>query len=96
MGLEPSAFDGQLVFTPTSIRVEDETFTAETIESDPGLDLLADLLLDQQNVCIAQNLPAALTLDSITVEGDELVANLSAHDAPLAEFTTKGSCDPAG
>jgi hypothetical protein len=92
MGLEPSAFNGQLVFTPTSIRVEDETFTAESIGSAPGLGLLAGLLLDQQNVCIASQLPAALRLDSIAVEGDELVAQLSAQNAPLADFTTKGSC----
>jgi len=92
MGLEPSADAGQLIFTPTTIFVQDQEFSADSLRSAPGFGPLATRLLQQRPVCIAQELPAALVLDTISVEGDELVAHLSAHDAALATFTTKGTC----
>jgi hypothetical protein len=92
MGLEPSADAGQLIFTPTTIIVQDQEFSADSLRSAPGFGPLATVLLQQQPVCIAQELPAALVLDSISVEGDELVAHLSAHDAALGTFGTKGTC----
>ncbi len=92
MGLEPSAEAGQLIFTPTTIIVQDQEFSADSLRSAPGFGQLATVLLQQQPVCIAQELPAALVLDSISVEGDELVAYLSAHDAALGDFGTKGTC----
>lgn len=93
MGLEPSADDaGELVFTPTTIIVEGQEFSADSLRAAPGFGPLATLLLQQQPVCVAQELPAALVLDRASVEGDELVAHLSAHDAALGSFTTKGTC----
>ena len=92
MGLEPSADAGQLIFTPTTIIVQDQEFSADSLRSAAGFGPLATVLLQQQPVCIAQELPAALVLDSISVEGDELVAHLSAHDAALGDFGTKGTC----
>ena len=93
MGLEPSAgAAGEIVFTPTTITVQGQEFSADSLRTAPGFGQLAAALLQQQPVCIAQELPAALVLDRISVEGDELVAQLSAHDAALASFTTKGTC----
>jgi hypothetical protein len=92
MGLEPSAVEGELVFTPTSILVGDATFTADSLRAAPGFGRLATQLLDQRPVCVAQELPEPLVLESMQVDGDELVAVLVARDAPLSSFTTKGSC----
>ena len=92
MGLEPSADAGRLVFTPTTIIVQEQEFSADALRAAPGFGPLATALLRQQPVCIAQELPAALVLDTIRVEGDELVAHLSAHDAALGAFGTKGVC----
>ena len=93
MGLEPSADAGQLIFTPTTILVQEQEFSADSLRAAPGFGPLATALLRQRPVCIAQELPAALVLDSIQVEGDELVAHLSAHDAALGDFGTKGACE---
>jgi hypothetical protein len=92
MGLEPSAEAGQLIFTPTTIIVQDQEFSADSLRSAPGFGQLATVLLQQQPVCIAQELPAALVLERISVEGDELVAHFSAQDAALGDFGTKGAC----
>lgn len=94
VGLTPSALDGDLAFDPTSIRIGEQTLTAEQLRATPVFGKVADALLQQRTVCIADALPAALKLTGLTVEGNELVATLDASGAALAgdEFQQKGVC----
>jgi hypothetical protein len=97
MGLEPSAADGQLVFTPTKVTVGDDTYTTEQVLADPLFGLFARDLLKQQSVCIAGYLPVALVLTSADVDGEHLTLGFSADGAALggAELSTLGTCPGA-
>jgi hypothetical protein len=94
LGLTPSAVDGQLAFDATSIRLGDDTITADELRANPLLGGLADGLLQQRRVCIADELPAALTLTGLAVEGDTLVATLDGSGAAIGGdgFTRQGVC----
>jgi hypothetical protein len=94
LGLEPSARSGRLVFTPSSIRVAGRSFSARALRASPIFGGLAKLLLRQQPFCVAQYLPAALTVRSAKVVGHRLVAGFTANGATMRgpDFTTKGSC----
>lgn len=94
LGLTPSASKGQLAFTPTSILVSGQKFTSKQLLATPGLGGLAKQLLQQQDFCVAQYLPRALTVTSVKVVGHELVMTISGDGQALggAAFTTKGSC----
>jgi len=94
MTLEPSAVDGALVFTPTSVTVAQNTFAADDILADPLFGPFARDLLKQQTVCIAANLPQALVITGAEVDGDKLVLGFTADGAALGgpELSTPGVC----
>jgi hypothetical protein len=94
LGLTPAAVDGALAFTPTSIRVSDETIDAGALASDPIWGGLAGRVLQQQTVCIADQLPAALTMTSVAVRGQVLRIELDGSGQALGGdgFSTKGTC----
>ncbi|WP_347754637.1 DUF2993 domain-containing protein [Agrococcus sp. ProA11] len=70
--LEPSAADGDLVLSPVEGSIAEATVTAEQLRQQFGG--LLEPVLQDRSVCVASSLPAALTLESIEVEADELVA----------------------
>lgn len=92
LGLTPSAVEGDLAFDPSSIRIGDGTFTAEQLRADPIFGGLADTLLQQYRVCIADELPAALTLTGLAVGDGQLVATLDGSGAALGAFGAPGTC----
>jgi hypothetical protein len=92
LGLTPSAMEGDLTFDPTSIRIGDDTFTADELRGSALFGGLANALLQQRRVCIADELPAALTLTGVRVEGSELVATLDGSGAALGGLAEKGMC----
>ncbi|HEY4224603.1 MAG TPA: DUF2993 domain-containing protein [Pseudolysinimonas sp.] len=94
LGLSPSAQNGQLAFTPTSITVSGQTFTAEQLLANPVFGSIARTLLQQQSFCVAQYLPRAMTLTSARVGGANLVLDFSGDGAAIggSAFTTKGRC----
>lgn len=94
MSLTPSAADGQLVFTPSSVTVADNTFTADDLLDDPLFGLFARDLLKQQAVCVAGSLPQALELTDAAVDGDDLVLTVTGDGAALGGpgLSTLGSC----
>jgi hypothetical protein len=96
MGLEPSAVDGALTFTPTSVRVGDDSFSADELRDDPFLGLLAQLLLQQQSLCIDEYLPTALEVTDVDVRGARLVLEFSGDGTALGGpgLSTFGSCPP--
>ena len=95
LGLTPSAVDGDLAFDPTSIRIGEQTLTADELRGNALLGGIADALLQQRTVCIADALPAALTLTEVRVEGDELVVTLDGSGAAMGDLGAKGVCAPA-
>jgi hypothetical protein len=94
LGLTPSASNGELVFTPTTILVSGQKFTSKQLIATPGLGALARSLLKQQSFCVAQYLPRALTVTSVKVASHQLVLGISGDGAALggSAFSTKGSC----
>jgi hypothetical protein len=70
--LEPSAADGDIVLTPIEGTVAGATVTADGLRAQFGSAL--DALLQDRRVCIRSSLPAAMTLQSIEVVDQELVA----------------------
>lgn len=95
LGLTPSVVDGDLAFAPTSIRIGADTFTAEELRANRIFGGLADALLQERRICIADALPAALTLRELRIEGSALVATLDGSGAALGgpEFQQYGACD---
>jgi hypothetical protein len=92
LGLTPSAVDGELAFEPTSIRIGGDRLTAEQLRANPIFGGLADTLLQPRRVCVADQLPAALTVTGLEVAGSELVATLEASDAALGRLADNGTC----
>jgi len=92
MGLEPSAVDGQIVFTPTSIRLGDENFTAAEVRQQFGA--LGEQLLQQQSLCVNEKLPVALTVVDVDVIGKELVLAIDGDGVVLggSDLSTFGTC----
>jgi hypothetical protein len=92
LGLTPSAVEGDLAFDPSSIRIGGDSFTAEQLRANPLFGGLASALLQQRRVCIADELPAALTVTDLRIAGSELVATLDGSGAALGQFGEKGVC----
>jgi hypothetical protein len=92
MGIEPSADNGQIVFTATSIRLGDENYTAESLRATFGG--FADQLLQQQSFCVAENLPAALTIVDVAVVEKNLIVKIDGDGAALGgpDLSTPGTC----
>jgi len=92
MGIEPSAEDGQIVFTPTSIRLGNDTYTAKELRQTFGG--FASQLLRQQSFCVAENLPAALTIVDVDVVGKDLIVTIDGDGAALGgpDLSTSGTC----
>lgn len=70
--LTPSAAEGDLVLTPASLRLGGGDISADDLRDRFGR--LADGVLRDWDVCVAQYLPAGVTLTAVEVTGDELVA----------------------
>lgn len=92
MGIEPSADEGKIVFTPTSIRLGEENYTAEQLRETFGG--FAGQLLQQQSFCVAENLPAALTIVDVDVVKKDLVVKIDGDGAALGgnDLSTPGTC----
>jgi hypothetical protein len=92
MGIEPSADEGKIVFTPTSIRLGEDNYTAEELRETFGG--FADQLLQQQSFCVAENLPAALTIVDVDVVAKDLIVKVDGDGTALGgpDLSTPGTC----
>lgn len=68
----PGAADGDLTLTPSAFQVAGNALDADTLRGQFGG--VADAILETRSLCIADRLPAGLTLTSATVQGQDLVA----------------------
>ena len=92
VGIEPGTESGQLTFVPTSITIGGATISADELRQvfgAPGV-----LALRTQSVCIAQNLPASLTVTDVGIDADELVLTLEGSAVPLGgpALEARGTC----
>lgn len=96
LSLEPSAADGALVLTPTSVTIGSETFEAGS-DDDSFLGSLVAGLLQPQTLCIASSVPQALVLADASVDDAELVLAFRGDGASFGgpELSTPGTCPPA-
>lgn len=93
VGLEPSAEDGQLVFTPTTVKLGDQDYTPAELRDELGN--LAEPFLAANTLCVSDALPVALTVTDVDVVGKELVLKIEGDQVALGgpDMSTKGSCD---
>jgi len=95
VGLEPSIEDGSLVVTPSSVALNGAQTTVQAIRDQFGT--LLDGVLQPRSVCLADRLPASLTLESAEVDGDRLVVALGGSEVLLdAESLESGTGSCAG
>jgi hypothetical protein len=93
MGIEPSADEGRIAFTPSSISALGQTYTADELRQS-FLGGLAAQLLQQQSFCVAENLPAALTIVDVDVVKKDLIVKIDGDGAALGgpDLSTPGTC----
>jgi hypothetical protein len=93
--LEPSAAEGDLVLTPTSITLGSETF--ESGDDDSFFGQILSGLFQPQQLCIAASVPQALVLTEASIDEPELVLTFTGDGAAFGgpELSTPGTC-PAG
>lgn len=92
VSLTPGVSDGDLVLSPAGFQIADAEFTAEGLRDQFGA--LADAVLRDWTVCIADDLPAGVTLSAVAVDGDELVADLIIDGRIITDsaLRAKGTC----
>lgn len=95
MGLEPGAQDGRVTFTPTTVRIGEDEYSAGELAENPFFAALAGPLLQQQQLCVAQELPRALTVTDVAVDGALLVVSIDGDGAALGgpDLSTPGTCE---
>ena len=92
VALTPSAAQGQIVLTPASLQLGGAEVTADALREQFGR--LADAVLRDWDVCIAQYLPAGVTLTGVEVVGDVLVADFDVDGAIATDpaLQENGTC----
>lgn len=90
--LTPSASTGSLVLTPTALQLAGAAVTADELRSRFGA--LADVVVRDWSICLAQQLPAAVSLTDVAVQGVTLVAGFDVNPAVLTDPTLRapGTC----
>nr|WP_246301404.1 DUF2993 domain-containing protein [Microbacterium immunditiarum] len=72
VALTPSAEQAQLVLSPAEFEIAGSAVSADRLRDQFGV--LADVLLRDWHVCVADRLPAGVTLSEVGVDGATLVA----------------------
>jgi hypothetical protein len=81
VAVSPTVHDGAIDFAPTSLSLNGATTSTEALASFFGP--LAAPLTAPRTVCVAQWLPADLTLQSVTIVDKELVVTITGTDVRL-------------
>jgi hypothetical protein len=93
VALTPGAKDGDVVLTPSAFRLGDAEISADDLRGRFGG--IAQTVLGDWQVCIAQYLPAGVTLTGLDVSGDTLVGTV-AVDGRIGidpDLQANGTCD---
>lgn len=92
VALTPSVSEGGIVLTPASFQLAGSTVTAAALDDQFGG--LADAVLRDWDVCVAQYLPAGVTLTGVEVDGGRLIADfdVDGHIATDPSLQQNGTC----
>lgn len=85
LDLLPVAAGDAIAFEPQSVLLGDQQLSVADLRENPLVSGLAGNLLSSQKFCVASSMPAALTIDSVAVEGSDLVIDLSADNIALGD-----------
>jgi hypothetical protein len=93
VALTPSAVDGDIVLTPASLQLAGSDISAASLKEQFGG--LAETVLRDWTICVAQYIPAGATLTGIEVTGDEVVAELDIDPAIVTDpaLQEQGVCE---
>lgn len=93
VALAPSAVDGDIVLSPAALDLGGNEISADDLRDRFGG--LADTVLRDWTVCIAQYIPAGVTLTGIQVDGDAVVADLDIVGGIVTDpaLQALGTCD---
>lgn len=91
--LTPGAVEGDLELTPVAASIGGVDIDLDRVGSSLGS--LGEGITEPRRVCIADQLPAGLTLTGIEITGDEAVIDFDVDGAIVTDETLqeKGSCD---
>lgn len=92
VALTPSAEAGKLVLTPASLRVADAEISADALLRQFGA--IASTVVRDWDVCIAEYLPAGLTLTGVEVQADTVVVDFDIDGAIATDpqLRENGTC----
>lgn len=92
ISITPGASDGDLTLTPTSFELGGNRVDADTLRGQLGG--AADAALQTWSLCIADRLPAGLTLNAVSVQGQDVVATLDIDGRILSDpaLQQNGTC----
>ncbi|MDW4573232.1 DUF2993 domain-containing protein [Microbacterium sp. M3] len=93
VALTPSVAEGgSIVLTPASLQLGQSAVSADALRDQFGG--VADTVLRDWDVCVAQYLPAGVTLTAVAVEGDQLVADFDVDGAIATDpaLRENGTC----
>jgi hypothetical protein len=92
--LVPVAAGNAIAFEPESVLLGDEQISVADLRENRLFAGLAGSLLDSREFCVASSLPTALTIDDVTIQGTDLMIQLSADGIPLddAQWQQYGVC----
>jgi hypothetical protein len=94
LDLLPVATGNSIAFEPQSVLLGDQQISVADLRNNDTVSGLAGSLLNSQKFCVASSMPAALTIDSVAVNGSDLVIELSADGIALGDerWQQYGSC----
>lgn len=81
----PEADAGELLLTPVSLQVAGATLNAQQVADRFGP--IAEQLTRTQRICIADQLPAGLTMTDLVVDGDEVLVDIHVDGAIATDET---------
>lgn len=92
VSLTPSVADGDLVLTPTSFELAGAQIGAAQLSEQFGA--VADVVVRDWGVCLAQYLPAGVTVTDVHVDGELLVAEADVDGAIVTDpaLQAAGTC----
>ncbi|WP_127472717.1 DUF2993 domain-containing protein [Microbacterium sulfonylureivorans] len=92
VSMTPSVTDGDIVLTPTSFELAGAQIDAGQLSQQFGA--LADVVVRDWTVCLAQYIPAGVTMTDVRVDGDVLVADADVDGAIVNDpaLQANGTC----
>ena len=90
--LTPAADEGAIALSPAGIEVAGVELTADQVRDQFGL--IASAVLQDWTICVAEYLPAGVTLEAIAVVGDRIVADATVDGAITVDESLQqpGTC----